>query len=388
MDGKGVDLRHTYYVTEAINRLHSYFAGLSEAFETAAIGAALSKDSWATTFYRDKDNKSPGPLREMLAGVTSIMGIASGMAGLAGPEIGAIAAAVNAVVVGGIMAATATLGLHKDDTFKHSADLGALLGKIVVEGMKSFVSANNILMHGQNYQGTGDIRTYLSGGLFVNFGGVDKNAVTDTVNRLLIAQAINSLWRTQKVFIMGGTPCGDKTLGPGPDNAMLCVDGKAWFLYYWQENDVISLTSHQWGWTNGPPGADQLGQGDYAGITIQDVIKSSLGSYIAAGYSYNYTFGADRVQDALKTGWAKPSDQGPGWEGTFTLPVCDIGWAMNQNIQGKQYILQPWGHNYRPWWCALVCSGNQQQTQDFINAANMLHFQSPKHMCDKDPGYD
>ena len=375
-------------MTEGINRLHTYFTGMSEAFETAAIGAALTKDSWATTFYRDKDDKSPGPLREMLGGVTAAMGIASAGAGVFGPWWGAATGAVNAVVGGAIMASTATIGLHKDDTFEKSADLGALLGRIVVDSMKNFVAANNALMHGDNYNNMGDIRSYLQGGLFVDFGGIDKNAVTNTVNNLLIAQAINQLWRSQKIFIMGGTPCGDDTLGPGPANAMLCVDGKAWFLYYWQENDVVSLTSHRWGWTNGPPGADQLGQGDYAGITIQDVIKSSLGSYIAAGYSYNHEFGATRVTDAIQKGWARPSDQGPGWEGVFTIPVCDIGWAMNQDFQDRQYILQPWGHDYRPHWCALVCSGNAQQTQDFINAANMLHFQSPKHMCNHDPGYD
>ena len=380
-------MRYAYYVTEAINRLHSYFTGMSQAFETAAIGAALAKDSWATTFYKDKDDKSVGPLREMMAAATIGVGLATAAAGLLPPVGAAAAAAMGALVLGYMQAAAASYGLHKDDTFEKSADLGRMLGNIVMDTVKSFVSANNILMRGHDYEGR-DIRSYLAGGLFVDFGGVDKNKVTDTVNNIFVAQSINALWRKQKIFIMGGVPCGDKTLGYGNANAMVCIDNKAWFLYYWQENDVISLTQHQWGWTNGPPGADQLGRGDYAGVTIRDVITSSLNSYIAAGYSYNYTFGADRVVSAFKDGWANPSDQGPAWEGTFTLPVCDIGWAMDQDVEDKQYILQPWGHDFRPHWCGLVCSGNRQQTQDFINAANMLHFQSPKHMCKKDPGYD
>ena len=35
-----------------------------------------------------------------------------------------------------------------------------------------------------------------------------------------------------------------------------------------QENDVISTTSHQWGWVASPPGADLLGQGEYAGVKV------------------------------------------------------------------------------------------------------------------------
>lgn len=157
----------------------------------------------------------------------------------------------------------------QDDTLQKSADLGGILAKVVVDSMKAFTSANNALMHGDNYLNAGDIRSYLKGGLFVNFGGVDKNAVTDAMNGLLIGQAINQLYRTQKIFIMGGGACGDNQgIGSGPADYGICRDGKAWYLYYWQENDVISLTSHRWGWTAVPPGADQLGQGDYARVKV------------------------------------------------------------------------------------------------------------------------
>jgi hypothetical protein len=157
----------------------------------------------------------------------------------------------------------------RDDTLKRSADLGGILAKVVVEAMKAFTSANNALMRGDNYLNSGDIRLYLKGGLFVNFGGVDKNAVTGAMNALLIGQAINQLYRTQKIFIMGGGACGDNQgIGGGPADYGICRDGKAWYLYYWQENDVISLTSHQWGWTAVPPGADKLGQGDYANVKV------------------------------------------------------------------------------------------------------------------------
>ena len=161
-----------------------------------------------------------------------------------------------------------TLSTSQDDTFQKSADLGALLGQIVVGSMKAFTSANNQLMHGDQFQGK-DITAYLTGGAFVNFPGVDKNAVIDVMNNFLVGNAINLLWRTQKIFIMGGGACGDNQgIGQGPQSYSVCRDGKAWYLYYWQENDVISTTSHQWGWVATPPGADKLGRGDWAGIQI------------------------------------------------------------------------------------------------------------------------
>ena len=136
--------------------------------------------------------------------------------------------------------------------------------------MESFTTANNQLMHGDAYANTGDIKTYFKNGLFLDFAGVDKNLVTDQMSNMLIGLAVNQLWRTQKIFIMGGGACGDNQgIGQGPQQYSVCRDGKAWYLYYWQENNVISTTSHQWGWVNVPPGGDQLGQGLYAGVTVQ-----------------------------------------------------------------------------------------------------------------------
>ena len=157
----------------------------------------------------------------------------------------------------------------QDDTFEKSADLGGILGSIVVDSLKSFTTANNQLMSGQSY-GNADIRSYLSGGAFLSYPGVDKNAVTDAMTNMLVGTSINQLYRTQKIFIMGGGACGDNQgIGSGPQEATVCRDGKAWYLYYWQENDVVSTTSHQWGWVASPPGADQLGQGAYSGVSVQ-----------------------------------------------------------------------------------------------------------------------
>jgi hypothetical protein len=69
------------------------------------LGAALSKDSWATTFYKDKDDKSVGALKNVLTLVTTIVGVGASFAGLGGAAAGAIAGAGNALTNGAVGAA-------------------------------------------------------------------------------------------------------------------------------------------------------------------------------------------------------------------------------------------------------------------------------------------
>jgi hypothetical protein len=85
--------------------------------------------------------------------------------------------------------------------------------------------------------------------------------------------------------------------------------------------------------------------------------------------------------DAITNAWANPGAEGAAWEGIFTIPVCDVGSAVYANYLYKQYILQPYGQNSRPVWCGPICNGDNQTTYDFIKAANMQGFQSPKHLC-------
>ena len=110
LNDKGDDIREAYYVLESITRLHSYFTGLSEAFEVSAIFAALSKDSWATTFYKDKDVKSVNVLKEILNAVGAVIGIGSAFAGLAGAGVGAAGSALGALFTGAVGAATPLIG--------------------------------------------------------------------------------------------------------------------------------------------------------------------------------------------------------------------------------------------------------------------------------------
>lgn len=246
-------------------------------------------------------------------------------------------------------------------------------------------------MGGQEYNNE-DIRSYLSHGAFIEFPGVDTNAVTDSMTAMLVGTSINQLYRAQKVFIMGGAACGDNQgIGSGPQDtsSYICRDGKAWYLYYWQENNVISTTSHQWGWVASPPGLSQLQQNEFSNIhlNVSHIINSSLDAFNVAGYNYTTATAQARTEDAITKGWAVPGAYGAAWEGIFTIPVCDVSAAIGSNINLKQFILQPYGHDSRPVWCGPICSGDAEKTKAFIDAANMGGFESPKRLCGQDPGY-
>ena len=84
------DARQAYYVLESVNRLHSYFSGLSESFVTSGLDAALSKDNWAKTFYEKDDDEAALVLKEVLNGIATVVGMGAALAGLAVPGLGEV----------------------------------------------------------------------------------------------------------------------------------------------------------------------------------------------------------------------------------------------------------------------------------------------------------
>lgn len=57
-----------------------------------------------------------------------------------------------------------------------------------------------------------------------------------------------------------------------------------------------------------------------------DIFKSSARAYRAAGFNLTDTDARNSVADTMASPKSpSPFLEGPGWTGTFTLPVCDIG---------------------------------------------------------------
>jgi hypothetical protein len=134
---------------------------------------------------------------------------------------------------------------------------------------------------------------------------------------------------------------------------------KAYKLQRWQQAAPHDEPN---GHPVGPFGADELGKGAYRYVRIADVIKASVDAYDVAGYEYTNPTAQARVEDALTKGWANPGAQGPSWEGTFTIPVCDVG----DSFERSDTDTYKGGYDWRQG----ICSGDKDETKKFMKAAN------------------
>jgi len=213
------------------------------------------------------------------------------------------------------------------------------------------------------------------------------------MNTLLTGQAINQLWRHQKLYIMGGGRCGDgQGIGSGPREGAYCreSDNTAWYLYHWEDyHGIKTILDTRFGLVRHPHGMFELGKGDYSAIHIPDVIKSSLRAYETASYSYTPQFALDQAKSAMERN-VNPLKEGPSWEGIFTVPVCNISQVANSQLEddrkyyARSSILKPYTikrHEQRPWWCGPICDGDLGKTRHWIEAANMHGFKSFHHAC-------
>ena len=274
LNSAGSSMQPAYYVLKSMTHLRQYFKALEEAFVNAGIQAALVKDNWAYTYYVDKNDFSSTELSILIIALTTVINI---VAAFACPLGEAAAMSVNAAAAagGGLLYIDRFLSApeNSDDTPKKAAQMGATLASLFQKGMASFTQANNVLMKGLQF-GNQDIRGYLSGGAYLTGPNPNISAITQTAETLLASVAINQLWKQQKIFIMGGGPCDDSGgIGNGPQEAKLCKNNQAWYLFYWQEYlGQIHLGKKQWGNVAAPPGMDTLAS---QGITVQ-VIQSTV----------------------------------------------------------------------------------------------------------------
>ena len=370
---------------------------MRETFETATFNAAFSKDEWTLVFDPRKD-KASGEIKTILIATQMVFGMGAAAAGVAGPVTSAVGGGLNALFAGlnGIILPRIDEEKEAEEEFTKSAHLGLKLGRMAFAISKSFVEMNNALMNGDKFLDSGDIRDWLKRGLWVNFKGIDEDTMMDTMNNLLMGRAIDSLWRTQKIYIIGGGKCRDgQGIGAGPVAGSYCrkSDDTAWYLYHWQSHHGIPVGEKRYGWIREPHGMYELGKDDYAGISVEDVIKSSLATHAVVGTKYwGYTpeFALDQAKDAMgKDG--KPLEQGPSWEGIFTIPVCnvsEVARGINREFHYKYYgwdqILTQYSteEDIRAWYCGPICDGDDTGTRYFIEAANMHGYDSFHHLCD------
>ena len=178
---------------------------------------------------------------------------------------------------------------------------------------------------------------------------------------------------------------GDEGIGIGPEEGSLCIDDQIWYLYGYEKNtdaggkkSGVALRA--------PPGMDKLGKGDFAFVTKEDVIRSSVAANKVASLDYTESVAKDQIMNALETGKGNPFE--PSWEGTFTIPVCDVGILIYHDYpkDDKSRILVPYGKE--PRWCGPICEHDNVVTQTFYEAAHLKGLEhGPFDGCSKGVDY-
>jgi hypothetical protein len=86
-------------------------------------------------------------------------------------------------------------------------------------------------------------------------------------------------------------------------------------------------------------------------ITVQDITKASAAAYRVAKFNFTHADEMDQLEEAFSSnGTVSPFEQGAGWVGTWTLPVCDMG----TNNWNTQYGAKPTRFGRMPCCCGKL----------------------------------
>jgi hypothetical protein len=111
-----------------------------------------------------------------------------------------------------------------------------------------------------------------------------------------------------------------------------------------------------------PPNIDRLNNTAY-NISIADILVSSSRAWKYAGNNYTEETARNRIIASISSnGTLTPFQDGPSWEGIWTIPVCDIGNNIDWNTQFGD---EQQGLGRLP----CCCGKNCKDTEEFVYAS-------------------
>ncbi|OCK73645.1 hypothetical protein K432DRAFT_430486 [Lepidopterella palustris CBS 459.81] len=282
-------------------------------------------------------------------------------------------AGINAFVSAGVYQINNTLQTHtitsqlkQNRGLAELSSFAATVGSATLGGIELWA---NSTLSGDTDPLKKNILDYLYNGTFVNGTNLPNSTEVELFyKQQIISREINAQWRTWKIFVMfHKTNNSDDTSGPSESRYYSAADGGVYYLYFYHEDGILR------GHLDKPWGLDFL-NGNVYGITAADITKASARAFRAAKFNYNQSFAQERIMTSISSNGAlNPFADGAGWEGTWTLPVCDTG-IHNWN---SQYGNKTTRYGMLPCCCGVNCT----DTAAFVKAANMKYFQTLVHGC-------
>jgi hypothetical protein len=186
----------------------------------------------------------------------------------------------------------------------------------------------------------------------------------------MISIAINSQWKKRKVFTtFFSTSDTNDTSGPNQTKYYSSEDKGVYYTYLYHEDGILK------GRLGKPDGLDQMNDTSWD-ISGNDITKASAAAFRIGRYNYTEDMATQELRNAIASNGAlSPWEDGAGWRGTWTIPVCDLG-ANNWNTQfdntSSRYGVLP-----------CCCGPDCKDTKDFVQAANMVGFQTLLYGCEQ-----
>lgn len=92
-----------------------------------------------------------------------------------------------------------------------------------------------------------------------------------------------------------------------------------YYTYSYHESGILK------GYLDAPDGLDRLNDSSWD-ISGADISKASAGSAKVGRFNFTEEMGREALKEAMASnGTLSPWEDGAGWRGTWTLPVCDMG---------------------------------------------------------------
>ena len=133
---------------------------------------------------------------------------------------------------------------------------------------------------------------------------------------------------------------------------------------------------HLKGYLDAPSSLSKLNNSIY-GIDPADISRSSARAWAYAKSNYTNDDVMNRIEASVASnGTLTPFQDGPGWEGVWTIPVCDLGVHVEWNTQFGD---QKEGLGRLPCCCGPKCA----DTAEFVKAAGMKNYEVLRDGCER-----
>ncbi|KAI9681540.1 MAG: hypothetical protein M1817_002825 [Caeruleum heppii] len=374
--------RQAYFALTSIGNFNDFMRYYYEGINVAQAQDNSFGASYVKVFSEAGVPKNNGfLLREILNAIAVVVAIAFVM--IPGGQVagaGIIAATVASnlpkvgekVATGFIGAISLSVLAAPEISLEKLSVLGEWIGIVSKTARNALSEASNSLLMGERDDGGRHLWDYLADGTFTKRPKDESASITKFLTTVYTAGAINTLWKSDRTYIVASETSNCEGDWRGPQESKYCRPGDPHVYYAYMIPKHGSPFPQVWL----PLGHDKLSSYDPA-LSLGVAMESSIRAYYTAGFNYEdvrlFRWSDAALNGAVAGNTSAPFIDGPKFEGTFTIPVCysPYGMALSRVKSDKA----------RRYPCKCGRDGGPDETAAFANATGYRDFKKWKEWC-------